>query len=628
MILARAVCVWLLVAGAAGAQLLTLPAGKRPDWLRREGLVMAGSWEPLLFRVRRDGSPGYVPSEQQQADYLREHSPEMIARLKDLGVNFVMAHAYKGAGLAAERSSMADAAAFAKRCHEAGLHVGVYLGSGTLLWELLFREVPQAKDWVLLDPDGAPLTYGRATWRYFWNRNHPEGAAYHRQAVRYAVEQIGADLIHFDNYIRGPGWDVHSQQRFREYLARTFTPQELKQAGIGDLAAVRAPAAGPADSLLRRAWLEFCCQALAESYWDVSRYARSLRPDVLIECNPGGVGPAVRPPVDHGRLLQGGEAFWDEGQRPGFRNGQLVSSIRTYKVARRMQNMAFRYTIRPLEMAESMAFNLDCLGCVCWFEYGRLATMPGAEAPPLESLGPYIRFFHARRDLLRDATVLADVAVLRSFPSQVLAEPKWAQLTNRVEDSLIAARFPFQIIYNQHLEDLDSYRAVVLAGCVALSDGQIDQLRGYVSSGGRLCLIGPAATHDQWMRPRARPALDDLAADRVVRVDEDGDALAAVEKAAGGRSLTVDAPPGVCTELTGQPGRRLVHLVNYREDGPAKDVAVRLRLPRGVRARSVTLVSPDRGRDLAVPCATVSGNVEFVVPVVGVYEIAVVALKE
>ena len=208
----------VLLAGPAVAEPLTVPWNQRPDWLRREGIVMAGSWEPLLFRVRRDGGSDYTPSEAQRAAYLREHSPEMVARLKDLGVNFVMIHCYKGAGLAAERQSMWDAARFAGLCHEAGLHVGVYNYSGAFLWEPLFDETPQAKDWVLLDEQGRPRTYGGATYRYYWNRNHPDAQAYYRRIVSFAVREIGADLLHFDNYSLGPGYDENSIQRFRQYL--------------------------------------------------------------------------------------------------------------------------------------------------------------------------------------------------------------------------------------------------------------------------------------------------------------------------------------------------------------------------------------------------------------------------
>ena len=100
-------------AAVTWAEPLTVPQEKRPEWLRREGIVMAGSWEPLVFRVRRDGT-GYVPTPEQQAAWQREHSEEMVARLKALGVNFVMTHCYKGAGLEAERESMADAVRFSR----------------------------------------------------------------------------------------------------------------------------------------------------------------------------------------------------------------------------------------------------------------------------------------------------------------------------------------------------------------------------------------------------------------------------------------------------------------------------------------------------------------------------------
>ena len=57
---------------AAHPAVANLPRDQRPEWLRREGLVMAGSWEPLIFRVRR-GSDSYTPTPQQRADYCRQH---------------------------------------------------------------------------------------------------------------------------------------------------------------------------------------------------------------------------------------------------------------------------------------------------------------------------------------------------------------------------------------------------------------------------------------------------------------------------------------------------------------------------------------------------------------------------
>jgi hypothetical protein len=589
---------------------------------------MAGSWEPLIFRVRRDGSDGYTPTAEQRDAYLREHSPEMIARLKDLGVNFVMMHCYKGAGLSAERESMSDAVEFSKLCHDEGLRVGVYNYSGAFLWEPLFKEIPQAKDWVLLDENGKPRTYGSATYRYRWNRNHPDAQAFYRKIVSFAIYEIKADLLHFDNYAYGPGRDHNSVQRFRQYLHNTFTLDQLKEMDIDDLDTVQPPITGSPDNLLRRVWLEFTCQSLADSYHEMSRYARTLRNDILIECNPGGPGNLIRAPVDHGRLLQGGEAFWDEGREPGYHNGQLYTRIRTYKVARSMNNMAFTYTTTPLQMAESMAFNLDCLGCVCWFEYAKLVAKPGSEKVVSPKLKPFIQFFHMHRDLFREAKVVADVAVLHSFSSQVFADQKLAKSTYEVEQTLIDNNVCFQIIYNQHLGNLERYRVLVLPGCVALSDQHIKQIKKYVKSGGRICIIGPVATHDEWMLVRKRPALVNLPNSQAIRISSDGDLLEAIQKACDNEpTLTIHADPGLCSELTEQPGRRLVHLINYRSNEPIKNVLVNMRLPAGCNVEAILLRSPERERDIDILYKEEGERVKFVVPSVNVYEIAIIQIK-
>jgi hypothetical protein len=398
--------------------------------------------------------------------------------------------------------------------------------------------------------------------------------------------------------------------------------------GVKELSEVRPPMTGPPDNMLRRAWLEFSCTSLAGSYADMSRYGRSLRKDVLVECNPGGVGDRIRAPVDHGRLLQGGEAFWDEGRSPGFRGGHLQSRIRTYKVARLMQNMAFAYAISPLEMAESMAFNRDCLGCVCWFEYDRIVAKPGSKDPVSKDLRPFIRFFHQRRDLLRDTTVVADVAVLRSFPSQVFADSKYANLTAAAEQALIENRAPFQIIYDHHLADLRRYRVLMLAGCVAMANGQAEQITKFVKSGGRLCIVGPLATHDEWMRPREKPALGSIPSAQVLRIGESDSVVEAVGELCGQKlSLSVEGPKGLCAELMEQAGRRLVHLVNYRENEPAHKITVQLRIPTGKKAKGVALVSPEHEADIDLSFDQQGDAVRFTVPKVGIYEIAVVALE-
>ncbi len=611
----------------------TLPMSQRPEWVRRDGIVMAGSWEPLLFRVRRDGAKGYTPTPEQRRAYEVEHSHEVITKLKNLGVNFIMMHCYKGAGLEAEAQSMREAVEYAGRYHEAGLRVGVYNYSGAFLWEPLFQENPAAREWVLHGADGKPVPYGRATYRYYWNRNHPDAVAYYRKIVRFAVEEIRTDLVHFDNYHVGPGLDEASVRAFRRYLREAFSPRERTKMGVEDVDSVLPPMKGLRDAPLYRAWQDFRCRWLARSYHEMGAYARSLRKDVLVECNPAGVRDRIRPPVDHGRLLPGGEAFWSEGGDSGFRKGKLESRIRTYKVGRRLGNMVFAYTRKPLEIAEAMAFNLDCIGCICWFEYGKLTNYPGSRGKPIDpAIGPYVEFFHKRRDLLRGAKVVADVAVLRSFPSQVFADPKNARQTYLMERTLIHERAPFQIIYDQQLDALNRYRALVLAGCAAMTDAATQRVRAFVEQGGRILAVGSVATLDGWALPREADPFADLPSQRFVRVEGVDGAVAALGRMLdGGPSLCVKRPDGgesfrgLCAELTELPGRRLVHLVDYREGAPATSVQIDVRLPKGRRAESVKLVGPDHEPDGAVAFRQEGDRVRFSVPTVRIYEIAVVS---
>ncbi len=613
-----------LLVTAGDPRSLTLPPSRRPVWLQKEGIVMAGDWEPLLFRVRRDGSSGYDPSPEQVAAYAREHTSEMIAQLQKLGVNFLMMHAYKGFGLEAEHQSMTDAVQFAKLCHESGMHVGVYNFSGAFGWELFFKEHPEAREWVVLDQAGKPVIYESAPYRYFWNRNHPDARNFYHDLVHFAVRDIRADLLHFDNYNVGPGFDACSVEGFRRYLKKTFSSKELRSGGIEDADQVLPPSAGAKQGLATFAWRDFSCQSLADSYRDLARYARKQRKDILVECNPGGPGEHFQLPVDHGRMLTSGEAFWDEDVAPGYHDGVLRTRIRTYKVGRAFNNLAFAYTTTPLEAAEAMAFNLDCFGCICWFEYGKLVARPGSSQSVSFDLEPYVRFYADHRELFRKANVIADVAVLRSFASQVHAEPKWAQLTCRAEQALIEHQVPFQIIYDEQLNELQRYQVVVLAGCVALSDSQVKRLTRYVASGGRLCIIGPVATYDEWLRPRSKPVFQNLPSSRVTRLEEDDDCVTAMQQACGSRlSLSIAGPTGLCAELADQTGRRLVHLVNYRANAPVTNVAVLVRLPRGTKAEAVRLLSPEHTEGTNLNFEQAGQRISFQVPKVNIYEVAV-----
>ena len=72
--------VWLCFSGFVYAETLTLPRDKRPEWLQQDGIVMAGSWEPLPFRIMRDsGGKTSIPTESQTKDYQYVLYPALVA---------------------------------------------------------------------------------------------------------------------------------------------------------------------------------------------------------------------------------------------------------------------------------------------------------------------------------------------------------------------------------------------------------------------------------------------------------------------------------------------------------------------------------------------------------------------
>ncbi|MHC1769167.1 MAG: hypothetical protein AB9869_33610 [Verrucomicrobiia bacterium] len=162
-----------------------------------------------------------------------------------------------------------------------------------------------------------------------------------------------------------------------------------------------------------------------------------------------------------------------------------------------------------------------------------------------------------------------------------------------------------------------------------MSDEDVDAIRRHVAAGGKLCVIGPFGTHDFWMRPHPSLALGDLPKESILELPTTGNWLDQIRQSGQGASLTVDAVPtsGLCSELTDQADRRIVHLVNYL-DQPVLDVAVKVRLPSGRQACRVRLVSPEHDDQPALPFSESDASVMFRIPRVGVYEVAVVELIE
>jgi hypothetical protein len=306
------------------------------------------------------------------------------------------------------------------------------------------------------------------------------------------------------------------------------------------------------------------------------------------------------------------------------RDGKLQTHIPAYKAAQAMDNIVFGYVASPLEAAESLAYNTDCLGCIAWFEWGKIVNRPASDHPVAADVFPYVRFFHEQRPYYRDARRIADIAVLRSFASHVFANGAYACCA-AMEEKCIESKVPWAAVYDRQLESLDRFPCLLVVGADALSAKQVALIGDYVKHGGGLIYSEKSGMYDENMQPRSGNPLQPLKDKRVVKVDPTlsvTELTKAISSACGrDPSLHVVAPEYVTTELCEQtnPKRRIVHLVNYNPGSPRSDVKLEVRVPQGWNVRHVGLLSPESPNRRPLPFQQAGSRVSIAVPKLEVY---------
>ncbi|NOY58761.1 MAG: hypothetical protein GXO75_07490, partial [Calditrichaeota bacterium] len=483
-----------------------------PAWLRDRPIVFVGNWDAAPIIMRRWGKA----STDYDEIYRRMHTEETVKKMKEQGITLVITHFHKGFGLEAERPYIEDTAKFTALCHKYGIKVGVYIGD-TICYETFLSERPDAADWLVPDYLGEPVRYGGTqTFRRRPYIGHLDYVDYLKKLIRVAVQEVKADLIHFDNSCsQALPENFHhplAVEQFRAFLQNKYDAAQLEQRfGFADMRHIVPPkyrgTPQPMWDPLFQEWTDFRCQKLGDHYRDMRAYIKSLNPDVVVEHNPHGVtghNTAWLRGVDWPRTIASTRAFWSESEKPpGLRDdGVLVSKIRTYKIARIMDNICFTVTgSDELRMAEAMAFNQNCLG----YMGGVLSVynMP-------ETRGRYIRFFTDHFRHYRDADTIADVAILRTFATMAYSSYRTQYSAILFEQTLIQERIPFDIIFDHNLKDLSKYSVLVLANQECLSDEQLEQMRAFVRDGGGLVMTENTSLYTEWMRRRPQLGLGDL----------------------------------------------------------------------------------------------------------------------
>jgi len=477
--------------------------------------------EPLMFERRRGRSTTDV-----EEQYKIAHSEENVKKMADVGVELLgNVHFYKGFGFELEKEEMQNTKKLAELAHKYGIKFSVYVGS-TMFIETIFASEPKSKEWWQRDQDGAPITYsGHGTYRYLSCQNQESYIEYMKKILKYAVEEIKADRIFFDNPGIGKPEPQSCQcpacvRKFREFLRKKYDNETLRRRlGFTTLDGVVPPrydafnqpwTMATIDDPLRQEWIDFRCQTKVNFYRKMNDYIKKLDPSVPVSLNIKGVygrNRAFIEAIDHARF-EGicEDMVMDSGVSAGVaEDGALVSEIRSFKAARTL-NMAVHSPPGgdgKIEWATAIAFN-------------KLVEVPGFgyDGGPFRPRGPetlcYYDFFTDHRDLYTDTENIADAAILRSFASMAYNNYDTHLSTILFEQTLIQAKVPFDVIFDKNLKNLSKWKVLVLANQESLSDAQLELIRGFVKKGGGLVATEATSLYDEWRRSRRQYGLADL----------------------------------------------------------------------------------------------------------------------
>ncbi len=664
-----------------------------PAWITNRPIIVAGCWDDFpLFQLRKGGGPEWM-----EDAYRKQRDPRTIEALAKAGVTLAVIHFFKGFGLEAEREHIEDAGVLSRLLKQNGIRVGLYVGA-TIGYETFLIEDPEANAWFAPDFMGKPLYYSDQTFRRRVYFMHPGYRAYIKRVLKYGIENLNPDLFHFDNTSlqAQPGVFEHplAIEDFRKYLSAKYSPAQMKdRMGFSDVRYVVAPDIEHApltlDDPLFQEFAEFRCHQLTSYYAEMRSYIHSLNSAVAIDCNPSsgisGRDLIWQQGVDYPRLLNEVDVVWtEEGDAAGVTpEGILISKIRTLKTASSRKKHVFCYTWGAtgnwgytenagslLQMAESMAYNSQCLGMV-----GNVNAIADLPSQPRQ----YIRFFHDNFDLYRGTNSVADVALFSSFASIGFDQGGPLRSFMLASQTLIKDRLLFDIIFDEDLENLSKYRALFLPDTESLSDRQIEIIHKFVMNGGGLVATELTSLYNERRKRRRNfglkdlfgvsdlpndsrspdaPLSDDLVRTgkgRVVYLPEIKPAIAkdgaagvrlsqqrwalpanhqeisdAVLKSLGGNGtlqMPIAAFPYVTVELASQAAedRLILHLVNYNHNQTSRlsNVPVGITIPEDKRVKRIRMLTPDHPDKIEPVAWKKDESVSFNVPSLEIYSIVV-----
>ena len=466
--------------------------------------------EPLDFLLRRGDH-----FDDESARYARMIDPENIKRMADAGVVWGRIFFYKGFGLEYEKPHIDQAKIAADLMHQLGMKVSLYVG-GTMFTETFYRETPEAVNWEQRDQWNHWIPYGLQTYRHYACPNEPAYRDYIKRVIKIGVQDLRADELAFDNIMLQAEPESCRCQRciaaFGEFLRRRYPTTEAatRRFGLPDTDWVRVNQWGSytqpesvteLDDPVLQEWTRFRCETLGKYSNDFYDYTKSLNPNTAVHFNIKGVYSfnrywtnAVYHPLFAKRIdvMSFDTTGYDE--HIDANTGALISQIRSYKIARRLGTSCEDAFDNDVRAAVHLAFGYQ--------KPGLTATPNGGAA--FNVFTPLMEFFREYNERYYTETDnVADVAIVRNWPSMAYSISAAYVPATLMEQVLIQHKVPFDLLFEEQLDGIAKYSAVILAGQECVSNAQAALLLQYVDNGGTLVVAGNTAHFDEWREERS-----------------------------------------------------------------------------------------------------------------------------
>jgi len=616
------------------------------------------------------------------SDTINGYSTEIVDKLREAHINTFHIVFSNGCGIEAERPQREGLKPLIEKCHDWSIKTIAYLDFANIFWMSFFKEHPKAKNWLQRDVRGEPVVYG---WprpipeRYLACLNNPDWIRHQNSLAKLAID-MGFDGIYFDNASLGSKESCYCdvcKEKFRSYSAKRLG-KEYELPTKADWA----------DSVWQT-FVDFHYDTVSNGLRQLKKYIKSVNSKIVFTFNAFPPPTGMRTATD--RTLRGVDPcglakiadllYFECGHTfPRVENRHLITNIETFKYATTASGgkaialkgyIPGRPLLKPnqvkLAVAEAAAF------CCTFNAY----NFPALEKKPMlednearRALGEYNGFMERNEEFYVDAEPVADVAVLYSRPTQdwYCNDQNENEYFHRrgYDQALIDSHILFDIIHDENItaDYLSRYAVLILPNIACMSEQQIETVKCFVAKGGGLVATCETSLYDETYKKRKDYGLADVfgvsrkeanfesikrsfGQGRVFffpshldkdywlsRGSRDLELLVGAVKwvAEKGLSLRVKVPRGVFINVFSQPGRKLVHLVDYpKQEGterivPVQNLQIEVRTSSGVE--EILLISPDfKGqKKLSSEIVVRNGNnfVKFTVPEIEIYSLVII----